>query len=258
MSVLILKLILTPLMMGLATLAARRWGPVVGGWIIGLPLTSGPVSIFLTIEQGPDFAAHAARASMLGAMAVITFCLAYTAASRRAGWPPAVLCALAGFVAAVAALSHVALPPVPSAALVFAFIGLALVLTPKNTDRPHHLPAFWWDTPLRMIAATAMVLLVTGLSAKLGPQLSGLFATFPVMICIMSVFSHILCGADAVRQLDRGIILGSFSFATFFLTVAESMPHLHPVPVYLLASMAAMGVNFAILFLARHGKADQR
>jgi len=38
------KLLLTPALLGLVSLAGRRWGPAVSGWLVGLPLTSGPVA----------------------------------------------------------------------------------------------------------------------------------------------------------------------------------------------------------------------
>ena len=52
--------------MAAATWAARRWGPAVGGWIVGLPLTSGPIAFFLALEHGPAFAARAALSTILG------------------------------------------------------------------------------------------------------------------------------------------------------------------------------------------------
>ena len=61
----LLKLILTPLLVGAATIAARRWGQSIGGWFAGLPLTSGPVAVFLAIERGPEFARRAAEATLL-------------------------------------------------------------------------------------------------------------------------------------------------------------------------------------------------
>ncbi|HLI06681.1 MAG TPA: hypothetical protein VKV40_08945 [Ktedonobacteraceae bacterium] len=33
----VFKLLLTPLLIGLVSLAGRRWGPAVSGWIVGLP-----------------------------------------------------------------------------------------------------------------------------------------------------------------------------------------------------------------------------
>ena len=97
-----LKLTLTPILIAAATLASRRWGPAVGGCFLGLPLTSGPVSVFLALEQGGPFAARAARGSILGLIGVAAFYVAYARAGRRFG--PA-LCLATGFaVYAVATL----------------------------------------------------------------------------------------------------------------------------------------------------------
>jgi hypothetical protein len=86
MSLLAIKLIVTPLVVLAATLAARRWGDAVGGWLVGLPLTSAPVSVFLAIEQGPAFAAQAADGSIAGVVSQAAFCLAtprWRAGARR-------------------------------------------------------------------------------------------------------------------------------------------------------------------------------
>ncbi len=61
-----LKLILTPLFIGMASLAGRRWGPVVSGWLVGLPLTSAPVTLFLAFEQGTTFASRVAQGTLMG------------------------------------------------------------------------------------------------------------------------------------------------------------------------------------------------
>jgi hypothetical protein len=82
MSLLAIKLILTPLVVLLASLAARRWGDAVAGWLVGLPLTSAPVSVFLAIEQGPSFAAHAAGGSIAGVVSQAAFCIGYGALAR--------------------------------------------------------------------------------------------------------------------------------------------------------------------------------
>ena len=76
-TILLLKLLLTPTLLGLVSLAGRRWGPAVSGWIIGLPLTSGPVSLFLAIDHGTAFASRAAEGSLLGLISLAAFCLTY-------------------------------------------------------------------------------------------------------------------------------------------------------------------------------------
>ena len=69
METLALKLVLTPALIGVATLVGRRWGQAVGGWLVGLPLTSGPVVLFLALERGTGFAAKATQGSLRGLVA---------------------------------------------------------------------------------------------------------------------------------------------------------------------------------------------
>jgi hypothetical protein len=47
MELLLIKLFLTPLLMLTISWSTRRWGPEIGGLLAGLPLTSGPISIYL-------------------------------------------------------------------------------------------------------------------------------------------------------------------------------------------------------------------
>ena len=98
MKILALKLVVTPLFIAAATAMARRFGAGVGGWLAGLPLTSGPVSAFLALEQGPTFAAHAAVGTLLGLIAVTAFCVAYARVADRLGWPLSTLVGLGAFV----------------------------------------------------------------------------------------------------------------------------------------------------------------
>jgi hypothetical protein len=65
-AVIALKLTLTPAVIAGATLAARRFGPSVGGWLIGLPMTAGPVLLFLAPEHGARFADHVAVGLVAG------------------------------------------------------------------------------------------------------------------------------------------------------------------------------------------------
>src|SRR2546429_7974774 len=103
MDILILKLVATPLLIGVASLAGRRWGETISGWFIGLPLTSGPVCFFLAVEQGSGFAAAAARGCLAGAAAEAGVCLAYAIAARDEGWLIAVRAGTVVFPAGPAA-----------------------------------------------------------------------------------------------------------------------------------------------------------
>ncbi|MEX6395898.1 hypothetical protein AB6E88_01745 [Providencia hangzhouensis] len=50
MELFVFKVVITPLLLLTASLAARRWGESIGGLIVGLPLTSGP-SLFSLLSN---------------------------------------------------------------------------------------------------------------------------------------------------------------------------------------------------------------
>ena len=95
---LLIKLFTTPALIWASTLAARRWGPVIGGGLAGLPFISGPASLFIAVQYGTPFAASAAASSLLGAVASCCYCLAYAHSARRFGWAGSLALALLAFL----------------------------------------------------------------------------------------------------------------------------------------------------------------
>ena len=88
----------------------------MGGWLVGLPLTSAPIAFFLARDQGLAFAAAAAVGTMAGTISQALFCLAYGRAAVRARWPLALAVAVAAFVLStlvLRALPLALLPPWP-------------------------------------------------------------------------------------------------------------------------------------------------
>jgi hypothetical protein len=214
-----LKLVVTPALIGAASLAGRRWGQGVSGWIVGLPLTSGPVAFFLVIDHGAAFAAAAAVGSMVGTIAQAGFCLGYGRLAFRVPWPLALLAGIGVFAAAAVALQGVNLALIwLFPATVFA-LGIVIRLMPKGEDARRATPLPRWDIPARMVITTALVLLLTGFAPVLGPRLSGLLATFPVYAGILTVFAHELQGPGPAVQVLRGLLFGLFSFAAFFFVL---------------------------------------
>src|SRR5438132_12176846 len=58
---LLLKVVVTPVLIAIATLAGRRWGDRLSGWQVGLPLTSGPAVLFRCSQPGRACAPRRAR-----------------------------------------------------------------------------------------------------------------------------------------------------------------------------------------------------
>ena len=215
-----IKLTLLPVLIGLVSLVGRRWGPAVTGWLVALPLTSGPVVLFLALEQGPAFAARAAQGTLLGIISLALFCLVYSLLSRHAGWFPCVAVSWSVFFAVTFALDRITAPAL--LAFLGAAVTLAAVLWLLPTDLTHVAPKAppAWEIPMRMAAATAVVVTLTAAAHSLGPRLSGLLTPFPVAATILGGFTHHFEGAAAAVRLFRGLLAGLFAFATFFLLVA--------------------------------------
>jgi hypothetical protein len=58
-----LKILVAPALIALASWVARRWGPSIGGWFVALPLTSGPTLWLLALDRRLHRASRVHRAA---------------------------------------------------------------------------------------------------------------------------------------------------------------------------------------------------
>jgi len=249
--ILAFKLIVTPLFIGSVTLAGRRWGPVVRGLLMGLPLTSGPVSLFLAIQYGGKFAGQAAVGSLVGEASVCVFCLAYSFSARKCSWPVSAFIAISAFLAATFLWNRFTWLLLPAFAVLLLIIWLVARLIPLNPRLPKVANPPSWDLPARMIIAALFVLLLTTFANALGPQLSGLLSPFPVFGVVLACFTHSQQGAQAASNLQHGVVLGSLSFASFFLVVGLCLTRWGMAWTYPTASLAAILVGSLLYFITR-------
>ena len=81
--ILLFKLITAPILILCLTMLSRRFGPTIGGLLMGVPLVTGPISLFTALENGSSFAQHAAVANFVGQVSTCIFCFCYAVAARR-------------------------------------------------------------------------------------------------------------------------------------------------------------------------------
>jgi hypothetical protein len=248
----LLKILLTPALIAVATLLARRWGPGVGGTLAGLPFTSTPVSIFLAIEQGPVFAATAARGTLLGLLSQAALCLAYSWSARRAAWWTSTAVGVSAFLVTTLLVERVSL----ALPVAFALVCGSLLLTagvmpvPATAFGPVRPPG--WDLVMRMLVATTLVIGLTTTAATVGPRWTGLLSPFPVFALVLGAFTHRTQGAGAAAHLLRGVVLGSLAHATMFVLVAHWLIPYGVVWTYGWASLSAIAVNGLALVVMNH------
>jgi hypothetical protein len=243
MPLLAFKLLLTPLLIGGASLAARRWGHAIGGLLVSLPLTSGPIALFLALDPGPAFAASAVVGSLAGLIAIAGFAVGYAAAGPRLGAGAGLAAASAAFVVVGLVVQPLLDAPiwVLLALVVLAVTGVLRALPPGGERRPHRPPPRW-DLPARMIVGTTIVVVLTAVAPALGPHTSGLIATFPVYVSVLAVFAQRQDGPWAALDVLRGLLVGLFGTAAFYVIVATCLVPLGIVPAFGLA----VGVTLAI------------
>lgn len=222
--ILLLKLFLVPALIYGVTLAGRKWGPSVAGWLSAFPIVSGPILLTVTLEQSPAFAATAAQSTLMAVLAILAFSFAYAWAATRAGMALSMLAALAVYALAVAGLQALQLPVLASFALVISALLISPRLFPAKTALAPAKPVKGGsDLPWRMAAGAALVLAVSYGAASIGPRLSGFFAMFPIMSTVLVGFSHVRNGGAFAIALLRGMVYGYFAFASFCLVLSQQL-----------------------------------
>ena len=247
-----IKLFVTPSLIALITLAIRRWGASVGGLLSGLPVVAGPISLFLALENGIDFAANAAIGSLMGAVGIGSFCLTYVNLSLRKyhwGW-----CLFAAYVANISTLFILSFLPSNLYLATLLVVSVTLFSLWIFPELPQKLPTRKipkFDIPIRMIVAGLFVIGLVQISNFLGPRWSGLLTPFPILTPILAVFTHIQQGAESSAAALRGLILGSFGFIVFFFLIGFLLPIMTLTTAYTIAISIGVVVNLSIIKVAQ-------
>jgi hypothetical protein len=248
---LIFKLVVVPVLIGAITLAGRRWGPAVAGWLSGFPVVTGPILLFVALEQGPEFAAVTAAGALAGGLAWMSFALGYAWAATRVSWLFALFASLCAYLVVGVALILAAPPFALVVAMVAAAVVLAPLLFPRIAQPVGRATSSSAELFARMLAGGAMIVVVTHLSPVLGPKFSGLFAVFPVMGIVLAAFSHRTSGNIFTIRLLRSMVYGFYSFIAFCLTVTLALHAMAVGVAFSLALGISLAVHFCVLWFMR-------
>lgn len=256
MNILALKLILAPLIIGGTSLAGRKWGPAVSGWLIGLPLTSGPIAFFLALSHDSAFVASTALGTLSGGISLVAFCLTYAWLGMRFKWPLSLTGAILSFTFATLLMQNFNMP----LALTFCLVVLAILvghwLMPKKVEIPvNQAKPSRWDIPARILIGTSFILGLTGIAPYIGPRLTGLLSVIPLYITILTVFAHRSQGGAGAASVLRGLLLGMFSFVGFFV-VLMLLIHIGIAIAFLAAIFTALAIQ-GLSFLRLKKSAQQ-
>lgn len=258
------KVLLAPSFVVLASLAGRRFGARVGGFVGGMPVVAGPILLAYALAHGRDFAAHAATGTLLGLVSLMCFVVAYGRLARRLPWHLSLPLGWLAFGAATALFTLVPSSPLLALAVVALALAAAPALLPRTepalgtepsqgaepaqgAETPH--PG--WDLPLRAGSALALVLALTAASGWLGPHLSGLLAPFPIIASVLASFTHGQRGASELIHLLKGLLLGYGAFGLFCFALAVLLVPFGIAAAFGIASLAALLCQGAVVIWQR-------
>jgi hypothetical protein len=247
----LLRLALVPAAVWLASLAARRWGHKVSGYLGGMPLIGGPITLFLALDHGAQFAARSATITLAAILGQAAHLLMFAHLGRATRWPAALLAGWTSFL--VVGVFVASIDPSPVIALALAAGGLAAAQRglPRyrgTTTLPAVPPA---ELRLRLVAAFVLAALILWSARVFGPVVSGLLLSLPITGSIMPPFTLALYGPDALARLIRGFVVGLCGFTAFFFVVATAVVPLGVTSGFTLAVAAALATVFLAARLLR-------
>jgi len=210
------------------SLLAERSGPMIAAMIATLPISAGPVFVFLALEHDRAFIAQGALGGMASNLANAGLSLAYVLLAQRFGTALCVAAALTAWGATLLLLRW--LEPsfaVMIAATIVIYGGLHALFRPYLAARPKTPPTRpWFLIPMRAAFVATLAGTVTTLSAHVGPNWSGSLAALPIVLTSMMAMLQPRIGGPATAAV---IANGALALIGFGLALASI--HLTAVPL---------------------------
>jgi len=205
---------------------------------------AGPALLLFALERGNAFASRAAGRTLLAITAFAAFVFVYHIASKRLDLIGCLALGWAAFLATAAGIRGVEIPLLGAWLISGLVLGLVWKTLPRSAAMRTKSKAHRWldyDLMLRMGAAAVLVLTLTGLAGRLGPDWSGVLAPFPVATSVLVAFLHHREGPEAVSTFFRGSVTGMIGFSVFCVSLSAAL------------TVWGVGASFAVALLSLAG-----
>lgn len=237
---LLLKMAVAAVVVVSCSLLAERGGPMVAAMIATLPISAGPVYVFLALEHDAAFIAAGALGSMGSNLANAGLSLVYVLLAQRLGTVSSLGAALSAWFAMVVGLRALEPPFVLMlAATILVFAVLHRLFRPYLAARPLNPPGRpWYAIPLRAACVALLAGVVTTVSSHVGAGWSGVLAAFPIVLSSLIGMLQPRIGGPATAAIIANGALGLMGFG-----LALGFVHASAVA---LGSWLALGLGLAI------------
>jgi hypothetical protein len=247
------KMIVTAVFFVSATLVAERAGPLVGGLVSTLPVSSGPAYAMLALDHDTVFISEAALGSVVVTADICVFVLVYVALAQRHRQVVCVAAALAAWVVVAAVLRLFVWTTISAIGLNIAVFVVCLAIGHRYRRAPRRVALRrWYDVPLRAGMAATVVAVVVAISETVNTTLTGMVAAFPVVMFSLMLILHPRLGGPGAAALLANSMIGLIGFGLFCLMLHLSVVPLGFVAGLLIAVGANAGFNLATWAVHRH------
>jgi hypothetical protein len=235
-----------------ASRATERAGPLVGAMIATLPVSTGPVYVFLAIDHGAAFISESARMSVAATAAIAAFVAAHALAARRFRTGVCLALATAAWFAMALALqlrdwSFTEALVLFAGAFALAIPGLSRF---SATGPAPRAPRARYDLALRAALVATVVVATTVASHLLGPSASGVLATYPVVFTSLVLILQPACGGAFTAAVLVNGLKGLVGFGVALAVLHLAAARLSAAAALLIALAVAVSWNL-VLYLRR-------
>ena len=244
---LIVKMVVTAAFLLAATITAERAGPLVGGLVATLPISAGPVYIFLALDHDAHFIAQSALGSLVTNAYNVMFAVAYALLAQKRSLVVSFGAAITVWLALVWMGAAVRWTNVSAVAFNVVVIGSSLWLSASLRHAPMpRVRTRWYDLALRATMVALLVGVVVTLSFRIGATASGNLAVFPIVLSSIMIILHHRVGGPATAAVMANAVVGLGGFAIAVLVLNLTAETLGSPLALALALLVSLGCNLMI------------
>ena len=247
---LIVKMAVTAAFLLAATVTAERAGPLVGGLVATLPISAGPVYIFLALDHDAHFITQSALGSLVTNSFNVVFALTYALLAQKRNLLVSLAGAFAAWVALIWASGAVVWTLAAAVVLNIVILGFSFWLSAPLRHAPMpRVQTRWYDLILRAAMVALLVGTVVTLSFRIGPTASGNLAVFPIVLTSIMIILHHRVGGPATAAVMANAVIGLGGFAIAVIVLNLTADRLGSPLALSLTLAVSLGCNLLLYFV---------
>ncbi len=253
---LIVKMAVTAAFLLTATIIAERAGPLIGGLVATLPISAGPVYIFLALDHDAHFIAQSALGSLVTNAFNVVFALTYALLAQKRSLLLSFAGAFAAWVGLIWASNWITWTLLSAIMLNVVIVGVSFWLSAPLRHAPMpRVQQRWYDLVLRAAMVALLVGTVVTLSFRIGPTASGNLAVFPIVLTSIMIILHRRVGGPATAAVMANAVIGLGGFAVAVVALNLGADRFGSPAALTLALAVSLGCNLLLYFVRQRALA---